>query len=71
HDHDEDPRARLVIEPALAVLRHGRDSRIFQEKSVPTILEEVLSEALAEYGREVVVEVERTYPKREYTVQYQ
>ncbi|MEC7524413.1 MAG: type VI secretion system tip protein TssI/VgrG [Myxococcota bacterium] len=71
HDHDRDAGARVVIEPALAVLRHGRDSRIFQEKSVPTILAEVLTEALAPYGREVQVEVQRTYPLREYTVQYQ
>ncbi|MGE0785001.1 MAG: type VI secretion system Vgr family protein [Sandaracinaceae bacterium] len=64
-------RASLVLEPALAGLRHGRDSRIFQEQTVPEILRDVLSSALSPYGREVQLEVQREYPAREYTVQYQ
>ena len=69
--HGTTVRASLVIEPALAALRHGRDTRIFQDKSVPKVLEEVLTEGLRPYGREARVELTRTYPVREYTVQYQ
>ncbi|MEZ4340320.1 MAG: type VI secretion system tip protein TssI/VgrG [Sandaracinaceae bacterium] len=64
-------RAQLLVEPALAALRAGRDSRIFQEKTVPEVLQEVLAEGLAPYGREVEIDLRRTYPAREYTVQYQ
>ncbi|MGE0788170.1 MAG: type VI secretion system Vgr family protein [Sandaracinaceae bacterium] len=64
-------RAQIVIEPALAALRQGRNTKIFQEKDVPTVLREVLTEALGHYGREVEVLTQRSYPKREYTVQYQ
>ncbi|MFK7988378.1 MAG: type VI secretion system Vgr family protein [Sandaracinaceae bacterium] len=71
HDHDGRPRARILVEPALAALRHTRDSRIFQEKTVPEVLGEVLEAALAPYGREAVIDLTRDYPKREYTVQYQ
>ncbi|MCB9596884.1 MAG: type VI secretion system tip protein VgrG [Sandaracinaceae bacterium] len=71
HWHTRAVRAHVVVEPALAALRAGRDSRIFQEKSVPTVLQEVLEEGLAPYGRQVEIKVQRTYPPREYTVQYQ
>ncbi len=71
HHHGRTVRAALVVEPALAALRHGRDTRIFQDKTVPTVLQEVLAEALGPYGRQVQVDVLRDYPEREYTVQYQ
>lgn len=71
HQHARTIRASLVVEPALAALRHGRDTRIFQEKTVPAVLNEVLTQALAPYGRKVQIDVLRDYPKREYTVQYQ
>lgn len=69
--HGRTVRASLVVEPALAGLRHGRDTRIFQDKTVPAVLQEVLTEALSPYGRKVQVDVLRAYPEREYTVQYQ
>jgi type VI secretion system secreted protein VgrG len=62
--------ATLIVEPALAALRHRRDSRIFQGKTVPEILEEVLTAGLAPFGRAVRLELEASYPPREYTVQY-
>ncbi len=71
HHHGHTIRASAVVEPALAALRHGRDTRIFQEKTAPTVLQEVLTEALSPYGRDVQVDVMRSYPEREYTVQYQ
>src|SRR5690606_4090218 len=48
-----------------------RNTRMFQEKTVPEILEEVLGEALGDYGRKAKLELEETYPTREYCMQYQ
>jgi type VI secretion system secreted protein VgrG len=61
----------LDVVPALAYLAKGRDSRVFQDKTVPEILEAVLSEGLAPYGREVKLELEGTYERREHCLQYQ
>jgi type VI secretion system secreted protein VgrG len=38
---------RLTLEPPLALLRHRRTSRVFQDKSVPEIVEQILTEHLA------------------------
>lgn len=62
---------RVSLEPALCALKHTRDSRIFQNANVVTILREVLTDALNIYRRELDVSKLRTdYPLREYTVQY-
>ncbi|MCC6874994.1 MAG: type VI secretion system tip protein VgrG [Sandaracinaceae bacterium] len=66
-----EPHVRVRLSPALFMLSLRRDTRMFQEKSVPEILEAVLNEALGEYGREVKLELEATYPTREYCLQYQ
>jgi type VI secretion system secreted protein VgrG len=71
HHHGTTVRARLTVEPALAALRHGRDTRIFQDRTVAEVLQAVLTESLAPFGREARLELSRAYPKREYTVQYQ
>jgi type VI secretion system secreted protein VgrG len=64
--------ARLYVVPAVWALGLGRDTRIFQEMTVPQILEQVLSAALAPYGREIRMATSgRTYPEREYCLQYQ
>jgi type VI secretion system secreted protein VgrG len=69
-EDEEELVLTLEVVPALALLGLRRDSRIFQDRSVPEILEEVLGAALGEYGREVEVEVdESAYKKREYCVQ--
>src|SRR5690606_13814753 len=68
---DQASRVRLVRVPALWMLRRRRASRIFQDKTAPEILEEVLNDALAPYGREVRLSLAKSYPKREQCVQYQ
>lgn len=60
----------IVVEPALEALGHRVNTRIFQEKSVPEILEEVLNEGLTEYQREVDIRLQRTYPACDYRVQF-
>lgn len=60
---------RLRVEPALAALAQTRDCRIFQEASVKDVLGAVLS-PLSGYGREVKLQLDRSYEPREYTTQY-
>jgi type VI secretion system secreted protein VgrG len=65
----------LTIESALAVLAHRRNSRVFQDKSVPEIVHALLDEHLS--GNPVFVasfqvrdKLARTYPPRSYCNQY-
>lgn len=74
HEGERDEQlggASLVAVPALWMLSLGRDSRIFQDLSAIQILERVLGEALARFGRAAVFSTTRAYPQREYCVQYQ
>lgn len=61
---------RVHVVPALALLGLRVDCRIFQDKTVPEILDEVLS-ALGAHGRTHTGSLRRTdYPRREYVVQH-
>ena len=60
----------ITVVPALRALGHRRNSRIFQEMSIPDILKLVLEEGLGPYEREVKIELEGNYTPQEYTVQY-
>jgi type VI secretion system secreted protein VgrG len=64
-------RARLEVVPGMFMLSLRRNTRMFQEKTVPEILEAVLGESLGVYGRSAQLELEATYPRREYCLQYQ
>jgi type VI secretion system secreted protein VgrG len=59
-------RLRLRIVPALWKLGLGRNNRIFQAKTVVEIAAEVLKDG----GVELEDALERSYPKRDYVVQY-
>ena len=61
---------RLEIVPALWMLSLRTNTRMFQNKTVPEILEAVLSEDLGPYSRSVQNELQETYPAREYCLQY-
>ncbi len=63
--------AEITLEPALAALRHGRNTRIFQDMSAAEILEELLAVGLSVYGREVEVDLGEDYLPREYCVQHE
>ncbi len=68
---EEATRLSVVVVPALWMLSRRRDTRIFQDMTVPDILDEVLNGALGPYGREIRSSLRATYPTREYCVQYQ
>jgi type VI secretion system secreted protein VgrG len=57
-------RYRATVAPKIWVLTRTQNLRIFQDQKVPEILETVLQ------GFDVAWELHRTYPKREYCVQY-
>jgi type VI secretion system secreted protein VgrG len=65
---------RLYVVPALRLLGQVVGSRIFQDQTVPEILETVLAEGLAPFEREADLSGLSTspdeYPKRDYCVQY-
>lgn len=71
-DHDAQ-RTECTVEvvPALALLAQTRDTRIYQQQTVPAIIEEVFGRTLAPYEREARLALDRTYPTREYAVQYE
>jgi type VI secretion system secreted protein VgrG len=62
----ESLRYRITVVPRWWTLKHTRNSRIFQEKTVPEIVHEVLGDALVEHR----LELNGSYSKRTYCVQY-
>ena len=61
----------ITVVPALRALAHRRNSRIFQEMTIPDILKLVLSEGLGPYEREANLDdLSGSYTPQEYTVQY-
>ncbi len=68
--HPEMVTTNIVIAPALEALRHRTNTKIFQEMTVPEILEEVLGEGLGAYDRSLDNQLSRTYPNCDYRLQY-
>jgi type VI secretion system secreted protein VgrG len=63
-------RTALTVVPALMALGQRRNSRIFQDKTIPEILQEVLDAGLGAYERSLDLMLVADYPQQEYTVQY-
>ncbi|MCX4247870.1 type VI secretion system Vgr family protein [Paraliomyxa miuraensis] len=64
-------KVRVHVVPALRSLAQRNDTRVFQDLTVPQILEEVLAPALAEYDRKLdVSKLNDTYLPRDYCVQF-
>ncbi len=62
----ERQRFRVTVVPRLWTLRHTRRSRIFQEMSVPDIVQQVLADGQVEH----TLSLQGSYAPREYCVQY-
>jgi type VI secretion system secreted protein VgrG len=65
--HNRSCAVRIV--PAVALFADCRDSRVFQGKTVPEIIEAVLA-PLSDYDATFEVQKSRTYPVCEYRTQY-
>jgi hypothetical protein len=63
--------ARISFAAAIFALQHGKDSRVFENRTAPEIIEEVVKEALEPFDRGIRLKLTRSYPKREYCTQYQ
>ncbi|ALM52436.1 type VI secretion system Vgr family protein [Halomonas huangheensis] len=64
---------QLTLVPWLAMLKLGRDSRIFQDRNVVDILEDVFEQHASSMGKSTVqwrFDLRREYPARSYCVQY-
>ncbi|WP_224363354.1 type VI secretion system Vgr family protein [Hyalangium versicolor] len=59
-------RYRAVLEPRFHQLRHTRRSRIFQQKTIPEIIQELLDAGKVKHS----VELQGSYSPRNYCVQY-
>lgn len=68
---DDIRQLHVTIEPALALLRHRVNTRIFTHRTVPEILDEVLAvfEAFGR-GRPTFTELRKRYEPRDVCVQY-
>ena len=62
---------RMTVVPALGLLEDRRGSRIYQNKTVPEIVEELYQRELGGRSRELRIELSETYPRHEYVTQYQ
>lgn len=70
-DHDEHLRhLRLEVGPALALLAHRVDTRLWQHTSVPEIIKDVLEDSLLALGRRLRLDLAASYPARETCTQY-
>ncbi|AOX99933.1 type VI secretion system Vgr family protein [Jeongeupia sp. USM3] len=68
-------RYQLTIEPPLALLRHRRTSRVFQDLSVPDIVKMIVAEHQANNpvfarGQRLESALSQAYPSRSYCLQY-
>ncbi|WP_154914306.1 type VI secretion system Vgr family protein, partial [Pseudomonas fluorescens] len=66
----DETRYELTLEPRLALLDRGRQSRIYQHQSVPEIVECILRSRHDFEGQDFVFTLQRDYPKREQVMQY-
>ena len=64
-------QVRVEVVPALALLSQRIDTRLWQDLTVPEVVQEVLEAALVDYEREVDLSgLTATYPTRALVVQY-
>ena len=71
-DHTEGRHivTEVSVVPALKLMQQRCDTRIFQQMSVPQILQAVLEEGLSPYNRTVELRLDREYPMCEFRTQY-
>jgi type VI secretion system secreted protein VgrG len=67
----EGVEVRIVIAPLVWALGHNLDSRIYQAKTVPEIVQDLYDRLLGSRSRQVRSDLTKTYPRHEYIVQFQ
>lgn len=66
----DEARYELTLQPRLALLERGRQYRIYQHKSVPEIVEQVLRSRHGFAYQDFEFNLNREYPRREQVMQY-
>lgn len=60
----------LTIQPRLALLTRSHQNAIYQDQSVPQIVEKILRERHGLRGQDFLFSLTKTYPRREQVMQY-
>ena len=63
-------RYALTLEPRLALLDRSHQNAIYQDQSVPQIVEKILRERHGLRGQDFLFSLTKTYPRREQVMQY-
>ncbi|EPD0165367.1 type VI secretion system Vgr family protein [Enterobacter hormaechei] len=66
----DETRYALTLEPRLALLDRSHQNTIYQDMSVPQIVEKVLRERHGMRGEDFLFSLTREYPRREQVMQY-
>ncbi|MFK8332681.1 type VI secretion system Vgr family protein, partial [Pseudomonas sp. BJa5] len=66
----DEARYQVTLQPRLARLGLGRQYRIYQDQSVPQIVEKILRERHDFRGEDFLFTLAREYPRREQVMQY-
>ncbi|MTH48264.1 type VI secretion system Vgr family protein [Intestinirhabdus alba] len=66
----DETRYSLTLQPRLALLARSRQNRIYQDMSVPQIVEHILRTRHAMRGQDFVFTLANEYPRREQVMQY-
>lgn len=60
----------LMLQPRLALLNRSHQNAIYQDQSVPQIVEKILRERHGLRGQDFLFSLTKTYPRREQVMQY-
>lgn len=66
----DEGRYEIILEPRLALLAQGKQFRIYQQQSVPQIVEYILRSRHGFEGQDFYFQLLRDYPRREQVMQY-
>ena len=66
----DEARYEITLQPRLALLDRGRQYRLYQQQSVPEIVEHILRSRHDFLGQHFLFKLVREYPRREQVMQY-
>jgi type VI secretion system secreted protein VgrG len=67
---NDEARYEVTLQPRLALLGRGKQYRIYQQQSVPEIVESILRSRHGFLGQDFYFRLVRDYPRREQVMQY-
>jgi type VI secretion system secreted protein VgrG len=66
----DEARYEITLQPRLGLLARGRQTRLYQQQSVPEIVEHILRSRHDFLGQDFFFRLHREYPRREQVMQY-